>query len=252
VSFDVSHKRSRKRCATHVYITHTIRSSKQGVTEESNLHECHETKVREGSKHGVHFKVHNFNRMRNGVVTSDTVRNPNESKNGILLQQCRYGELSQAASTSGVYGPQKQVRSRFFLVKMFPLIPFHVLITILIMQSFNLLSLSTGSYGLKIDDNNYNKVQSRLEPLSNLHVPYFQSIAQQQRVMPIPSHQSRYVSRVYLDHLTVVGPQVLINLSLLQEKMNKQILGPNFYTLFLIYEMRLLKFVAHSELNKLL
>lgn len=83
--------------------------------------------------------------------------------------------------------------------------------------------------------------------MSNLHVPYFQSIAQQQRVMPIPTHQSHYASTVYLDHLTVVGPQVLINLFLLQEKLNRQILGPNFYTLFLTYEMRLSKFVAHKS-----
>lgn len=230
MSYDVSHKRSCKRCATHVYISHAIRSlesPKQKVIKESNLRGCHETGASERSKYRVLSEVQNLNRMINGVVTCDTVRNPNESKNGILLQQCHYGEISQAASTSGVYGHQKQVRSRFILVKMLPLIPFHALITILIMQSFNLLSLSTGSYGLKVDNNNYNKVRSRLEPSSNLHVPYFQSISQQQRVMPIPTHQSRYASTVYLDHLTVVGPQVLINLFLSQEKLNKQILGPN-------------------------
>lgn len=185
VSYDVSHKRSCKRCATHVYISHAIRSlesPKQKVIKESNLRGCHETGASERSKYRVLSEVQNLNRMINGVVTCDTVRNPNESKNGILLQQCHYGEISQAASTSGVYGHQK--------------------------QSFNLLSLSTGSYGLKVDNNNYNKVRSRLEPSSNLHVPYFQSISQQQRVMPIPTHQSRYASTVYLDHLTVVGPQL--------------------------------------------
>lgn len=220
MSYDVSPKRSRKRCATHVYISQTIRSlesPKQRVIKESNLHGCHETRASERSKYGVLSEVQNLNRMINGVVTCDTARNPYESKNGILLQQCHYGEISQAASTYGVYGPQKQVRSRFILVKMLPFIPFHALITILIMQSFNLLSLSTGSYGLKVDDNNYNKVRSRLEPLSNMHVPYFQSLAQQQRVMPIPTYQSRYASTVYLNHMTVGGPQVLINLSLLQE-----------------------------------
>ncbi|AES59733.2 hypothetical protein MTR_1g025180 [Medicago truncatula] len=185
VSYDVSPKRSRKRCATHVYISQTIRSlesPKQRVIKESNLHGCHETRASERSKYGVLSEVQNLNRMINGVVTCDTARNPYESKNGILLQQCHYGEISQAASTYGVYGPQK--------------------------QSFNLLSLSTGSYGLKVDDNNYNKVRSRLEPLSNMHVPYFQSLAQQQRVMPIPTYQSRYASTVYLNHMTVGGPQL--------------------------------------------
>jgi hypothetical protein len=84
------------------------------------------------------------------------------------------------------------------------------------MQDFNFLSLSTGSYGLSVQNNNYNKVGSRLDPLSNLQVPYFQSLAHQQRVVPIPTHQSRYASTVYLDQLTVVGSQVLINLSMLQ------------------------------------
>jgi hypothetical protein len=214
VSSAVSHKKLRKRCATHVYISHTIRSiesQKQVVIKESKLRECRETRAPEGSNRGVPLEVHNLNR-----VTCATVRTPNESKNNILLQQCQYGEISQAAPRPGVYGPRKQVSARFILVTMLPFIPFHALITILIMQDFNFLSLSTGSYGLSVQNNNYNKVGSRLEPLSNLQVPYFQSLAHQQRVVPIPTHQSRYASTVYLDQLTVVGSQVLINLSMLQ------------------------------------
>lgn len=167
-----THKRSQKRCATHVYISHTIQTlevPKQGVFKESKLHECY----KEGSKCGVLFEVHNSNRIRNGVTTA---RNPNESKNGILLQQ------SQAAPTPALYGPQK--------------------------QTFNFLSLSIGSYGLKVDNNNHNEVGNRLEPFSKLQVPYFHSLAQQQRVMPIPTPQSRNVSTVYLDQRTVVGPQL--------------------------------------------
>lgn len=76
------------------------------------------------------------------------------------------------------------------------------------MQSFN-LSLSAGSYGLKVDNNNYNKTGSRLEQLSKLQVPYFQSLAQQHGVMPIPTPRSHYASTLYLDQLSVVGPQVL-------------------------------------------
>ncbi|CAJ2675757.1 unnamed protein product [Trifolium pratense] len=179
VSSAVSHKRFRKRCATHVYISHTIRSIesvKQGVIKESKLLECRETRAPEGSKRGVSLEVHNLN-----GVASATVKNPSESKNSILLQQCHYDERSHAAPTSGAYGPQK--------------------------QSFNFLSLSTGNNGLSVQSNNYNKVGSRMEPLSNLQVPYFQSLAHQQ-IVPIPTHQSRYASTVYLDQLTVVGPQL--------------------------------------------
>ncbi|CAK8569697.1 unnamed protein product [Lathyrus sativus] len=188
VSSAVSHKRSRKRCATHVYISHTIRRlevSKQGAIKESKLHECNEMRVPNGSNREILSEVHNVNGMRNRAMRA-TVRNTNESKNGsIPSQQCHYGEITQTTPTPGVYDSQK--------------------------QSFNFLSLSTGSYGLKVDNNNYNKVVSRLEPLSNLQVPYFQSLAQQQqqRVVPNPTHQNRYAaSTVYLDQLSVVGPQL--------------------------------------------
>ncbi|CAI8584255.1 unnamed protein product [Vicia faba] len=186
VSSAVSHKRLRKRCATHVYISHTIWRSevaKQGAIKESKLHECNETRVPDGPKREVLSEVLNVNGMRNRA-TYATVRNTNESKNGsIFLQQSHYGAISQTTPTPGVYDPQK--------------------------QSFNFLSLSTGSYGLKVDNNNYyNKVVSRLEPLSNLQVPCFQSPARQQRVVPNPTQQSRYASStVYLDQLSVVGPQ---------------------------------------------
>lgn len=81
---------------------------------------------------------------------------------------------------------------------------------ILIMQNFNFLSLSAGSNGLKADNNNNNKIGSRLEPLSKLQMPYFQSLAQQHGVvMPIPVAQSQYASTSFLDQLSVAGPQVL-------------------------------------------
>lgn len=74
--------------------------------------------------------------------------------------------------------------------------------TILIMQSFNFLSLSVGSDGLKVD-NNYNKI----EPLSKFQVPYLQSLAQQYGVMPL---HSQYASTSYQTQLSVAAPQVLM------------------------------------------
>ncbi|PNX54751.1 hypothetical protein L195_g048372, partial [Trifolium pratense] len=56
------------------------------------------------------------------------------SKRGVPLEQWHYGEISQAAPRPGVYDPRK--------------------------QSFNFLSLSTGSYGLSVQNNNYDKVGS--------------------------------------------------------------------------------------------
>ena len=87
--------------------------------------------------------------------------------------------------------------------------------TIIIVQNFNFLSLSAGSNGLKLD-NNYNKIGSRLEPLSKLQVPYLQSLTPLHGGIPIPATQRQYASTSYLNQLSVAGPQVL-HLSLLQE-----------------------------------
>ncbi|XP_027940372.1 uncharacterized protein LOC114194387 isoform X2 [Vigna unguiculata] len=178
-------KRSWKKCAAHIHISHIIKSlemPKRQVTKETRLFDCHQPRAHEGSKRGVLLQAHSLNGMKNGITS--TVRNPNESKNIILQQQCHYREISQSASTPVVYGPQK--------------------------QNFNFLSLSAGSNGLKVDNNNNNnKIGNRLEPLSKLQMPYFQSLAQQHGVvMPIPVAQSQYASTSFLDQLSVAGPQV--------------------------------------------
>ncbi|XP_061355831.1 uncharacterized protein LOC133300326 isoform X2 [Gastrolobium bilobum] len=175
-----SRKRSWKRCAAHVHISHIIRSlevPKRHVIKEPELYECHQ--MNEGTNCGVLLEVHNLNGMRNGVISA-TVRDPHESKNGILQQQCHYRDISQAAPIHGGYGPQK--------------------------QGFNFLSLTAESNGLKVD-NSYNKIGTRLEQWSKLHVPYLQSLAQQHELVPVPMPQSQYSSTSYLDQLSVPGPQ---------------------------------------------
>lgn len=139
ISEVVTHKRSWKRCAAHVHISHLIKSlevPKKGIIKESELYECHEKRAHEGQNCGVLLEIHSLNRMRNGV-TSTTVRNPCESKNGILQQQCHYSDISQAAPspTPGVYGPQKQVSLRLLLVTVPPLFFF--------LQSTSLFSIKT-------------------------------------------------------------------------------------------------------------
>ena len=69
-----------------------------------------------GSKRGVLLEVHSLNKLKNGI-TSSIVMNPHESKNIILQRQCHYRDISQAAPTPVVYGPQKQVRLRLIFGK---------------------------------------------------------------------------------------------------------------------------------------
>lgn len=112
------HKKSWKRCAAHVHISHLIRSlevSRRQVTKEPELNECQHMRVHQGSKCGVLMEVHSLNGMRNGIssaagtVHSATVRNSHETQNGILQQLCHYQGMSQDPPTTMVDGPQKQV-----------------------------------------------------------------------------------------------------------------------------------------------
>ncbi|KAJ1375206.1 hypothetical protein SESBI_51263, partial [Sesbania bispinosa] len=185
------HKKSWKRCAAHVHISHLIRSlemPKRQVAKEPELYECHQIREHQGSKCEVQMETHNLSGMRYGnssaagTAHSATVRNSHETNNGILQQQCNYHDISQAPPTPGVYGPQKK-------------------------QNFNFLSLSAGGNGLKVNDS-FNKNGSRLEPLSNSQVAYFQSLQQQHGHIPIPTTQSQYASTSYLDQFPAAGPQV--------------------------------------------
>jgi len=111
-------KKSRKRCAAHVYISHLIRSlevSRRLVGKgHDELYESHQARVHEGSKCGVLMEARNLNWMRSGnnnaagTVHSAAMSNSRETKNGIL-QHGLYHDISQALPTPGVHGPQKQV-----------------------------------------------------------------------------------------------------------------------------------------------
>ncbi|KAK7310964.1 hypothetical protein RJT34_08782 [Clitoria ternatea] len=180
-------KKAWKRCAVHVHISHLIRSldvPKSQAGKEPELYECHQMKAHQGSKCEVPMEAHSLNWMRNentyaaGTVHSVSMRNSNETKNGVPQQQGHYQDMSQASPTPGVYGPQK--------------------------QSFNFLSLSTGGNELKVNET-FNKSERKLDLLSKSQAPYFQSLQQQHGLMPI---HSQYASTSFLDQLPVAGPQV--------------------------------------------
>lgn len=178
ISETVIHKKTRKRCAVHVHISHLIRNLEASKGQVGKDHEqCHQTRVHQGSKCGVLMEAHNSNWMRSGNnSTTGTVHSA--TKNGII-QHSHYHDISQAPPQPGVlYGPQHN-------------------------QSFNFLSLSTGGSELKVNGS-FNKGESKLEPLSKSQVPYFQSLQQQHGLMPI---QSPYAS-TFPDQLPVAGPQV--------------------------------------------
>ncbi|KAH1244253.1 hypothetical protein GmHk_06G014925 [Glycine max] len=186
ISEIITHKKSWKRCAAHVHISHLIRSLEVSKRQAGKEHELFpQTIVHQGSKCGVLTKAHNLNWMRSGnshatqTVYSATTSNSRETKNGILQHDLYH----EAPPTPGVYDPQK--------------------------QCFNFLSLSTGvSDQLKANEI-FNKGESKLEPYSKQQLPYFQSLQlQQQRQHGLMPVQSSPYASTFLDQLPVAGPQV--------------------------------------------
>ncbi|KAF7139540.1 hypothetical protein RHSIM_Rhsim07G0247100 [Rhododendron simsii] len=105
----------------------------------------------------------------NGAVSSHTViaeKNPNEIWNAILLHKRLLQDQQQ--------GPTQK-------------------------QCFDFLSLSTGSGGLE-EPNSTNKVGNVPEPLTQFHIPYLNSLAQNQTVLPFSMPQIRFCSTPFADN----------------------------------------------------
>lgn len=69
-------------------------------------------------------------------------------------------------------------------------------------QGFDFLSLSAGGGGVEAK-NSVNRAGNGLDSLSQFQVPYLQSLAQKQTLMPFSMPQSRYTSSAYSDQLSV-------------------------------------------------
>ncbi|XP_059459880.1 uncharacterized protein LOC132189248 isoform X3 [Corylus avellana] len=173
-----------KRCATHVHISHLIRILQMPENQERLLLQPNHLKPQEGSKLGVLMAINNFHGVRNslnGIISptnlcnSTTERNSNEAKTGILQHQRLHQDQPQAALASGVYTPQK--------------------------QSFDFLSLLAGGGGVEAK-NSFNKAGNGLDSMTQLQVPYLQSLAQQQTLMPFSMPQARFSSSAYPDQLS--------------------------------------------------
>ncbi|KAK4275116.1 hypothetical protein QN277_018251 [Acacia crassicarpa] len=189
ISEVVVHKKLWKRCAAHVHISNFIRnlqeSNNKDLLEQAN-HSNQLMRANEGSVHGDLMEVQNSNRTRSEITSapglghSDTGKDLHDNRNSIRQQSCCYHE----ALTPDVYGTQK--------------------------QGLELLSLSAGGNGLKVNNKLDQSRGSRLESLPKLQMPYFQPLAQLQGLMPFPVPQSQYASPSYLTHqISAAGPQVL-------------------------------------------
>ncbi|XP_039008830.1 uncharacterized protein LOC120137028 isoform X2 [Hibiscus syriacus] len=179
-------RKSSKRCATHLYISHLIRNL-QMHDKDSILQQPLQLKPHTGLKQTALLYPKDGSNLRNptkGNIPSSSSghsainRNDYEARNGVLEV---YQEQTQVASASGRNSSNK--------------------------QTFDFLSLSDG--GINVDVNNSsNKVGNAIESLSQLQgkVPYLHSFEQQS---PVPFS---IPASCYTDHRTTATQQVQLQL----------------------------------------
>eukprot|EP00262_Sarcandra_glabra_P012072 TRINITY_DN3028_c0_g2_i1.p1 TRINITY_DN3028_c0_g2~~TRINITY_DN3028_c0_g2_i1.p1 ORF type:complete len:379 (+),score=74.07 TRINITY_DN3028_c0_g2_i1:1-1137(+) len=193
----VDKRRSWKRCASHVYITHLIRAYQS--TEKNSrwplpASQVSQSKLKEGTKSGITV-ANDMTAMRNApndIIASSTngsvvERNSHEARIGILNDK-RLLPDQQTSTASGMYAQQK--------------------------QTCNFLSLSAGC-------ESNNSGSNGLESSAQLHVPYLHSLVQHP-IMPFSLPHPRF-SSPYPDQLAAVATQQV------QLQLPPQYLGNPYY-----------------------
>nr|XP_023914948.1 uncharacterized protein LOC112026492 isoform X1 [Quercus suber] len=185
VSKVVVNKKPWKRCATHFHISHLIQILNIQENQERLPLQPNQLRPQEGSGLGVLMAINNFQGVDNrlnaiaspsNVCNSTTERNISEAKIGSLQRQRLHQDQPQAALASGPYNSQQ--------------------------QGFDFLSLSTGGGGVEAK-NSVSRAGNGLDSSPQFQVPYLQSLAQKQTLMPFSMPQSRYTSSAYSDQLSV-------------------------------------------------
>ncbi|XP_052200937.1 uncharacterized protein LOC127807270 isoform X3 [Diospyros lotus] len=166
-----------KRCSSHVYISRLIKVLQ--IAENTGRQPTHPIQMT--SNEGVHLAANNnlvtARDDLNGAVSAD--KSPGEVRNAILLHKRLLQDQQQASTTSVLYASKN--------------------------QRFDLLSLSSGGGGGgRIEATNCNnKIGNWIEPpLTQFHIPYLQSLAQNPKMMPhLALQQNRFSPVPFADHL---------------------------------------------------
>ncbi|KAA8528745.1 hypothetical protein F0562_036100 [Nyssa sinensis] len=188
----ISRRKSWKRCSTHVYISNVIEVLQIAERKDRLPMQATPLTPNEGSKQGVLTAANNLNGVRNslnGVVSATSIVGAAAEKNpnAVLSHKRLLQDQQQASTKSEIYSLHK--------------------------QSFDFLSLSIGDGGWAQADNSKNRAGNGLEPLTQFHVPYLQSVAQNHTAMPSSLPQSCYSSTPFTDCLSAAAaPQVQVQL----------------------------------------
>ncbi|KAL6295577.1 hypothetical protein ACE6H2_003719 [Prunus campanulata] len=164
-------RRTWKKCAAHVYISHLIQALQN--SENKDKLQPNEMRQHEGSKQVALLGANIYTKVKNGIVSASSIdissaeKRPNEAKNGILEQKKLYQDQPESAMGSRAYPSPK--------------------------QSFDFLSLSAGGGGLETNDS-FSRARNGMEPSSQSQVPYIQSLMQHHTLIPFSLPQSHFSS----------------------------------------------------------
>ncbi|KAK9946940.1 hypothetical protein M0R45_012379 [Rubus argutus] len=170
----VNGRRSCKKCAAHVYISHLIQSLQISESKDKLMLQPNQMRALEGSKQGALLGVNIYKNVKNGVneVVSGSSISSSTAKNGTLQHRKLLQDQPLSTLASGPYTSPKQI--------------------------FNFLSLSAGGDSLETNDS-FSRGRYGLEPSSQAQVPYFHSPVQHHNLIPFSLPQSRYNSSTCLD-----------------------------------------------------
>ncbi|CAL8099127.1 unnamed protein product [Prunus armeniaca] len=164
-------RRTWKKCAAHVYISHLIQALQN--SESKDKLQPNEMRLHEGSKQVALLGANIYTKVKNGIVSASSIdissaeKRPNEAKNGILEQKKLYQDQPGSAMGSRAYPSPK--------------------------QSFDFLSLSAGGGGLETNDS-FSRARNGMEPSSQSQVPYIHSLMQHHTLVPLSLPQSHFSS----------------------------------------------------------
>ncbi|CAN6682834.1 unnamed protein product [Malus baccata var. baccata] len=176
-------RRSCKKCAAHVYISHLIQALQN--SECKNKLQPNQMTPHEGLKQVALLGVNvyaNANNGSNGIVATSSIgissseKNSAEAKNGTLQQTKLHQDQPQFAMGSRAYASPK--------------------------QSFDFLSLSAGGGGSETN-NSFSRAGKGMEPSSQSQAPYIHPLMQRHTLIPFSLPQSQYSSSAHPNNPSV-------------------------------------------------
>ncbi|XP_068313058.1 uncharacterized protein [Pyrus communis] len=178
-------RRSCKKCAAHVYISHLIQALQNSERKNKIQLQPSQMRPHEGSKQvaflGVNINAKSNNGL-NGIVSTSSVgisiseKNSTEAKNGTLQQMKLHQDQPQFALGSWAYTSPK--------------------------QSIDFLSLSAGGGGSE-SNNSFSRSRNGMEPSSQSQATYIHPLMQRHTLVPFSLPPSQYSSSAHPNNPSV-------------------------------------------------